>query len=173
MRCHVLLVGLPGSGKTTVGRLVAQTLDARFVDVDALVEARTGMRVERLFAERGEAAFRALERDEVASELAGEPGVIAPGGGWAAQPGNLEAAAAALTVYLSVTPEEAARRLAADGSTVRPLLPRRDLLGALERLLAARQPFYARCRATVETVGQNPEGVARGVAQLARSLGGW
>jgi shikimate kinase len=169
---HILLVGLPGCGKSTVGPIVAQALGARFVDVDALIAARAGMPVERIFGEQGEPAFRALEREAVLREISGEPAVIAPGGGWAAQPGNLAAADGHLTVYLKVTPEEAARRLATDG-TVRPLLGGVDPLVGLEGLLKARRRFYVRCTAVVDTTGQDPETVARDILKLARTLGGW
>ena len=84
MKRHVILIGLPGSGKTTVGRLVAEQLQATFVDVDALLVRKEGKPVTMIFAEKGEAAFRELERKEVETALAAPPAVIAPGGGWAA-----------------------------------------------------------------------------------------
>ena len=92
MKRHVLLIGLPGSGKSAVGRLVAEKLQAGFVDIDAIVERREGRPITMIFAEKGEAAFREMERKEVETTLAGEPAVIAPGGGWAAQPGAIDAA---------------------------------------------------------------------------------
>ena len=94
MKRHIVLVGLPGSGKTTVGRLVAEQLHAGFVDVDAIVERREGRPIALIFAEKGEAAFREMERKEMETALASEPAVIAPGGGWAAQPGAVAAARA-------------------------------------------------------------------------------
>jgi shikimate kinase len=172
-RRHIVLVGLPGCGKTTVGRILARDLEARFVDIDAVVAQAAAMPIEQIFAERGEAAFRRLERAEVVRELSGDPGVIAPGGGWAAQPGNLETARDAVSVYLSVTPEEAERRLRGDEALVRPLLAGGDLLQTLRRLLADREPFYRRCRACVDTVGKDPRIVAQALTRLARSVGGW
>jgi len=82
---HVVLIGLPGSGKSTVGRLVAERLGAAFVDIDAIIERREGRPIALIFAEKGEAAFREMERKEMETTLAAEPAVIAPGGGWAAQ----------------------------------------------------------------------------------------
>src|SRR5437588_9342018 len=89
MKRHVVLVGLPGSGKTTIGRLAAERLHAGFVDIDAIVERREGRPIALIFAEKGEAAFREMERKEMEAALAGEPAVIAPGGGGAAESGAI------------------------------------------------------------------------------------
>ena len=100
-RRHVLLVGLPGSGKSTVGQRVATELGAPFVDVDAVIVRQAQMPLSRLMGERGEQAFRELERQAVRAALADAPAVLAPGGGWAAQPGQLEVArTSALIIYL-------------------------------------------------------------------------
>jgi len=89
---HVLLVGLPGSGKSTVGRLVANGLPAPLIDIDGLLVREMGMPVSQIFGMVGEARFREMERDAVIAAQGGNPGVIVPGGGWAAQPGQLDAA---------------------------------------------------------------------------------
>jgi shikimate kinase len=169
---HLILVGLPGAGKTTIGRLVAAELRAPFVDLDVAIEQRAGKPIARLFAEDGEDAFRTLERSEMESVLSAPKRVIAAGGGWAAQPGNLEAATGrALTVYLQVTPEGAAARVA-PAADRRPLLAGADLTGRLRELLSARRSFYQRCDVTVPA-DLEPGAVAREVAALARSLAGW
>jgi shikimate kinase len=86
-----------------VGPLVAEALSLPFVDVDGVIVRRMGMPVERIFGEFGEARFRELEREAMVELLAGPASVLAPGGGWAAQPGNLEAGKArGLIVYLKV-----------------------------------------------------------------------
>ena len=85
MKKHIVLVGLAGSGKTTIGRLVAEQLRAGFVDIDLILARREGKAITLIFAEKGEAAFREMERKEMDAALATEPAVIAPGGGWAAR----------------------------------------------------------------------------------------
>lgn len=173
MRRHVVLVGLPGSGKSTVGRLAAGLLGARFVDVDELIVARAGMPVDRIFRERGEAAFRRLERETVAELLAGEPGVLAPGGGWAAEPGAIdEAGARALLIYLAAEPATAAARAAAGGAP-RPLLAGADPVERMRNLLALREGSYGRADCRIATDGLAPDRVAEAVAGAARNLGGW
>ena len=179
LKRHLVLVGLPGAGKTTVGRLVAGALKAPFVDLDDVIEAASGKGIAQLFEERGEAAFRDLEREAMARALAAPPSVIAAGGGWAAQPGNLEAAGGrAVTVYLRAAPEVAARRVTGSqprgpASDARPLLAGQDVERRMRELLEARRSSYERCQATVPADGEQPAAVAGAVVKLARSLAGW
>jgi shikimate kinase len=167
----VVLIGLPGSGKSTVGRLVATALACELDDLDDAIVALAGRPIPVIFAELGEAAFRDFERQAMTRALARPPGVIVPGGGWAAQPGNLETAAAkALVVHLACSPATAATR--AGGGSDRPLLAG-DRLGAMQRLERERAAFYARAETAVTADGRAAAGVAREVVRLARSLGGW
>jgi shikimate kinase len=173
MRRHVVLVGLPGSGKSTVGRLAAGLLGAAFRDADEEIVARAGTSVERIFAERGEAAFRALERETMDALLAAEPAVLAPGGGWAAQPGSLDAARGrALLIYLATDPATCAARATAGGA-VRPLLAGPDVETRMRNLLAEREGSYRRAECRVATDGLARERVAAMVAAAARNFGGW
>ena len=168
----VLLVGLPGAGKTTVGSLVARQLLAEFVDLDELIEQEQGATIREIFSSRGEAAFRALERAAVERVVGGRPVVLAPGGGWAAQPGAMDwALPRCLIVYLRTAPDEAAHRV---GDTqTRPLLAGSDPGQRLRELLAAREEFYQRAEVTVDTDHRSPEDVAVDVVKLARSRAGW
>ncbi len=171
-RRHVVLVGLPGSGKTTVGRLVAAALGAPFVDLDEAVERRAGKSVARIFAEAGERAFRALEAELGAAALAGPPVVIAPGGGYLTDAVTLRAARrSGLLVYLETGAAVAAARL--EGGAGRPLLAGGASPARLAALLAAREPLYRGAECVVPTGGRSPADVAAAVASLARSRAGW
>jgi shikimate kinase len=168
---HVVLIGLPGAGKTVVGRSVAAALGTDCEDLDAAIVAAAGRAIPAIFAELGEPAFRDLEREAMARALARPPHVIAAGGGWAAQPGNLESARGkALVIHLWCSPETAAARVG--GGSERPLLGG-DRLAALRRLDAERAAFYAQAGAVVNTEGRAVAEVAREVGRLARSAGRW
>ncbi len=172
MRRHLLLVGLPGAGKTVAGELAACVLGAPFVDVDARIEAQQGRSIRQLFAERGEAAFRDLERHEVRAALDGEPCVAAPGGGWAAQPDNMEyAQGRALIIYLRAAAETAAARVA--GESTRPLLDGGDPVARMRALLAERECHYTAADAAIATDGRTVDEVAAELVELARSQAGW
>ncbi len=172
MKQHLVLVGLPGSGKTVAGRVAAALLGAPFVDVDAEIARREAASVSAIFAEQGEPAFRVAERTTVRAALDRAPGIIAPGGGWAAQVGNLdEVRGRAMVVYLRTGPREAAGRLPRDGA--RPLLDAADPAKRLTELLAERERFYAAADHTLDTDGKSVSQVARELVLLARSHGGW
>lgn len=172
MSRHVVLIGLPGAGKSTIGRLVADTLKAPFLDIDATIMRKEGRPIEILFAERGEAAFRQIEAQEMDLALAGEASIIAPGGGWAAQPGAIATARdRALLVYLKTRPGTATTRAVPAGN--RPALMGEDPELRMRELLREREPFYMQADAQVETDGRRPAEVAADVVRLARERGQW
>jgi shikimate kinase len=155
MNRHVVLVGLPGCGKSTVGPLVAEALHLPFVDLDSVIIRRMGMPVGRIFGEFGEARFRELEREAMAELVEGPAAVVAPGGGWAAQPGNLEGARArALFFYLRVSPPIALQR--AEQGAERPLLAGGAGLARMNALLAEREGRYRQADATVDNDTDDP-----------------
>lgn len=165
---HVVLIGLPGAGKSTVGPLIAEALGIPFVDLDVRIAARTGRAVGRIFAESGEPAFRALERAEMDAALGEPAAVIAPGGGWAAQPGAIDAARPhARILYMRCDPTAAARRLGA--ATGRPLLAGGNVEARLRALLDAREAAYTLADATVEAEGE-PRVVADRILNLLKSI---
>lgn len=152
---HLVLVGLPGAGKTTVGRALAKRLGRAFLDIDAELERMFEKPVSRVFAEDGEEAFRSAEA-EVSARLAAssEPAVIAPGGGWVV---NAVARAhlrlAARIIYLRVPPAEAVRRMGR-GIARRPLLASGDAVSLLQALHERRRQAYEEvAELTVETAG--------------------
>jgi len=169
---HIVLIGLPGAGKTTVGRMVAERLHAGFVDIDNVLIRKEGKPISMIFAEKGEQAFRDMERKEVEAALGNEPAVIAPGGGWAAQPGALDGARSrGYFVYLKSRAEVAAGR--AEPSGTRPVLMGDDPLARMKELYTARDPFYAKADATVLTEAKSAENVAAEVVKLAQTGAGW
>jgi shikimate kinase len=169
---HLVLVGLPGSGKTTVGRAVAARLGRPFLDFDEEIERRAGRSVADIFALQGEAHFRQLELD-LSRELAAARGmVLSPGGGWAAIPGALAVLRPpARIVYLRLRPETALGRIAAEGRR-RPLLEVPDPLALARGMLAAREPFYASADRVVDVELISLQGVIAAVALLAEEAGG-
>jgi len=167
---HVILIGLPGSGKSTVGPLVADGLGMPFVDLDSVIIRRMGMPVARIFGEFGEPHFRKLECEATAELLAGPASVLAPGGGWAAQPGNVDGARArALFFYLKAAPPIALQR--AGLGAVRPLLAGGEGLARMQTLLAERQPWYEQADATVENDSNDPAVAATEIVEWMRRGG--
>ncbi len=139
---RIFLVGLSGSGKSTAGPLVARALEWEFVDADRLVEERTGRPVTAIFAEDGEAHFRALEA-AVLDELGQRSRVVvATGGGAVTTEAGRVALARGYVVWLRVPPSIAAERLLSDpGTEDRPLL-QGDPIARLKALAEAREPVY-------------------------------
>ncbi len=172
MKKHIVLIGLPGAGKSTVGRMVADKLHAGFVDIDTILIRKEGKPISMIFAEKGEPVFRQMERKEVEAALANEPAVIAPGGGWAAQPGALDdAKPRGYLVYLKARAEEAVGR--AEPSGTRPVLMGDDPLARMRDLFTTRDPLYAKADATVLTEAKPAEKVADEVVKLAQTGAGW
>jgi shikimate kinase/3-dehydroquinate synthase len=144
----LVLVGLPGSGKTSIGRRIAARHGARFVDLDATIEATAGLTIPQLFEAEGEAGFRSRERAAVAA--LGQPDsaaelrrVIATGGGTVVDPANRWALyRGRRAVWLNGPPEVLAQRLR-QSPHPRPLLPGRDPVGAIRQLAASRERFYS------------------------------
>ena len=165
----IVLIGYRGSGKTTVGRAVAERLGWPFVDADAVVVERAGMSVRELFERHGEPAFRVMEAAVVAELLTrGQRHVIALGGGAVLATATRDRLAAAghPVVYLAGTADELHRRTTADPATAdsRPALTAAGGLAEVHALLTVRDPVYRSAAThTVDVVGRTAAEVADGV----------
>jgi len=138
----VALVGLPGSGKSTIGRQLARRLGLPFFDSDAVIEQRIGCSIAEFFREQGEERFRDIESEVVALLAGGEPKVLSTGGGSVLRESNRRVLHGnALVVYLRSSPDEVFRRVRHDRN--RPLLQVEDPLQKLRDLHAQRDPLYA------------------------------
>lgn len=167
----LFLVGLRGSGKTTVGRLAAAKLGLEFVDADAELERRAGESIPEIFARRGEGRFRELEREVMLELLARDGLVVATGGGCVLDAGVREALRrSGAAVWLDAPPAVRAARIA--GST-RPPLTGRGGLEEEEIVAREREPLYRACAAVrVPTAGRSPEEVLGDVERARRDLPG-
>ena len=138
----IACVGLPGSGKSTVGRQLAKRLSLPFIDSDQVIEQRIGSSIREFFEREGEASFRELEQN-ILDELTRSPhsSIISTGGGAVLLPGNRKNLhERAIVVYLHAPPDEVFRRLRHDRN--RPLLQVADPLGKLHDLYKLRDPLY-------------------------------
>jgi len=162
----VVLIGPPGSGKTTVGRALATLLGVAFRDTDQAVEAQEGRSISDIFMDEGEPWFRQLEQAEVASSLATYSGVLSLGGGAVMDPATRAAMLGHTVVFLDVGIADAAKRVGFDRS--RPMLavnPR----GQWMQMMEVRRPTYERLATfTVQTAGRTPQDIA---AEIVQQLG--
>ena len=172
---RIFLTGFMGSGKSTIGPILANVLGYAFVDLDEAIARQAGRPVQRIFAEEGETAFRKLEREALRETGQREPIVVAVGGGALTFEENLQwALANGVVVYLYVSLDDLLGRLI-HGRTVRPLLLddtgevmlEADLREKVTDMMARREPFYRQAHLIVETghlrVGRAVDAVARAV----------
>jgi len=159
------LIGYRGTGKSTVGRIVAGRLNRTFLDADLEIEARAGRSIPAIFSEWGEPAFRDWEERTLAELTAAHPAaVLATGGGAVLRPANRRRISEfGFVVWLTAPPWELARRLEADrrGLAARPALTSAGTLEEIAQVLAVRSPFYrGLADAVLETGAMSPAEVA-------------
>lgn len=151
----IILVGMMGAGKTTIGRALARAMNREFVDVDLVIEARTGVKIPTIFEVEGETGFRRRETATI-DEFTRRSGVVlATGGGAVVAPQNQRLLAErGIIIYLRARAEELYARTRYDKN--RPLLQTADPLGRITELLEARQPLYERLADVVVDTGRHP-----------------
>jgi len=159
---RIVLNGMMGSGKSTVGKLLAEALGWQFVDTDAEIEAREGNSISQIFAEKGEPAFRKLELEEARRLAACEHCVIATGGGFFTQPETLTLLLEeSIVVHLAARPETLTRRLAAAND--RPLLKNTPKLERLQELYEKRRTIYESLPVQIDTENRTPQQVVQAI----------
>jgi shikimate kinase len=166
---HLVLVGLPGVGKTTIGKAAARRLGRPFVDFDDEIERRSGMPVREIFRLKGEDHFRALEY-ELTRELSSKGGmVLSPGGGWITQTSSVELLrSAGRIIYLRASPETVGRRLRR--VETRPLLAGRDPVVALRELYEKRRSLYETADVVLDTEVLVKQQLIAKIVELASTL---
>ncbi|MEV4417276.1 shikimate kinase [Catellatospora sp. NPDC049609] len=161
-----VLVGAPGAGKSTVGRLLADAYGVSFRDTDADIEAAAGKPISEIFIDEGEQHFRALEAAAVAAALDGHDGVLALGGGAILAEANRDLLAGHTVIYLSVELSDAVSRVGlGQGRPLLALNPR----ATLRFLLDQRRPLYEQVAShTVVTDGRTPEEITAELVELLK-----
>lgn len=164
---NIALIGFMGTGKSSVGRLVADALRFTFLDTDTVIEARAGKPITEIFAQDGEPAFRQMEAKLVEELARRERTVIATGGGLPVNPANMASLKThALVVCLWASPEKIYERV--KHQTHRPLLNVPDPLERIRSLLAAREPFYRQADVLINTEMRTLREVAQQVIHQFR-----
>lgn len=173
-RAGIVLIGYRATGKTTVGRSLADRVGRPFLDADAELESRSGRTIRDLFARDGEPAFRDLEERTIAELCEGSPGaVLATGGGAVLREANRRALKRfGVVVWLSAPPEVLVERLRRDEGE-RPALTSSGLLDEVAGVLAAREPLYREAAdIVVDAAASDPDAVASRISEALASLDG-
>lgn len=169
MTPRAVLVGLPGSGKSTIGRRLARALGVGLLDTDVAIEEQTGRTIADIFATDGEQEFRRIEEQVVRAALAAHDGVLSLGGGAITSPGVCEALAGQTVVDLEIGAREGVRRTG--GNAVRPLLAGPDRAEKYRALMNNRVPLYRRVSTLrVDTNRRNPGAVVRYIVSRLQGL---
>jgi shikimate kinase len=164
---NIALIGFMGTGKTTVGRVVAELLRFEYLDTDDLIQTKTGRTISEIFAVNGEPVFRELEQNVVAELASRQKTVIATGGGLPVNPLNLASLKThALVVSLWSSPEKIWERVRHQSH--RPLLQHANPQEKIRELLAARKPFYQQADILLNTDLRSVREVAQQVIHQFR-----
>ncbi|MGC2423290.1 MAG: shikimate kinase [Nitrospirota bacterium] len=166
---NITLVGFMGTGKTTVGRILAKKLGYRFIDVDEEIEREQGVSITHIFSKMGEPYFRQLERGLIKTLSLREGLIISAGGGAVVDENNVEAMKqGGALVCLTARPDEIMKRVG--NSSNRPLLQVPDPMAKIMELMGKREPFYSKADFMVDTTTMTPEEVAGEVIRLTAGI---
>lgn len=167
---HLILVGLPGAGKTTIGRNVARKLGRPFLDFDLEIEKRSGLLVRDIFARQGEQSFRRMEQELTRELAAAPPMTLSPGGGWITNPGVVELLRPpAKIVHLKISPAGALMRLSRS-RVVRPLLAEPDPAARIQALWESRRDLYNAADLIIDVELVDSKRVTDSIVALAHEL---
>ncbi len=157
-RGRIALVGLRGAGKSTLGAMLADRLEAPFLELDRLIEQESGVSLSVIFDLYGQSGFRRLERRILDQVIERYPRfVLATGGSLVSEPATFERLLTmCFTVWLRATPEEHMQRVIAQGD-MRPMADNRESMSDLRRILDVREPLYRKADATIDTSGGSVE----------------
>lgn len=156
MKKNIVLIGLMGSGKTTLGKCIAAKSGMEFVDTDELIIRKAGKPISQIFEDEGELFFRDMESEAVKEASEKEGAVISTGGGAVLREENIEnLQKTGILFYLEASPEALYERVKDDDS--RPLLRGDDPVNILRRILVARAPYYGQADFTINTEVLSPE----------------
>ena len=162
---NIVLIGFMGTGKTSVGRILSRRLKRAFVDIDSAIESEEKCTIKEIFASKGEAAFRELEKKMITRYAASSNLILTTGGGAVLDPDNFAALCAnGRLIALTAKPETIFARV--KRSKHRPLLLVKNPLAEIKRLLEIRQPFYAKAEHCLVTDGKSAQEIARQIADI-------
>jgi shikimate kinase len=165
MRRNIVLVGLMGCGKSSIGRILSSRLGWPLRDVDAVIEKEQGRPISEIFAQDGEVEFRRMEREAISHVAADQGAIVSVGGGAFVDPANRAALkSTGVTIYLKASVETLYDRV--KHSKHRPLLANADPMERLRELLAVREPAYLEADCVLETDGRSSMDVARIIITL-------
>jgi shikimate kinase len=164
MAPKAILMGMPGSGKSTIGRRLAKAMGLTLLDTDTKIVETTGRTIADIFTNDGEKEFRRIEEEVVRAALAEHDGIVSLGGGAITSPGVQQALAGHAVIFLEISAAEGIRRTT--GGTVRPLLAGPDPAGKYRALMSERVPLYRRVATMrVNTNRRNPGAVVRYIVE--------